>query len=768
MVENFFLEDSETKIEAEPIDAGVLRILIKKDKDLEVEDRGIVRAEKIRSEDIERGEWSLEGSPENFSIVRGNSKLANFKDLQFSLPEWSEPEEERFDEWVSVKQEVKTESRIYGLGEKTGHLEKSDARYEMWNKDPGGFYTPKEDPIYMSIPFYILVASSEGSPKEFLGVYLDQTQKSKFDIKYKSGAENIGIAANSEYLLLYLILGDSVRGVVEKYTDLTGKPLFPPLWALGNQQCKWGKPKNEEEAYELAKEFRSRDIPCDVLYFDIQYMDNYKIFTWDRECFPDPEEMVKNLHDMDYKVVTIIDPGVKVEKGYEVFESGLENDVFLKDEEGEPFEGTLWPGLCGYPDFLRKNVREWWRDLHEDFLGYGIDGIWDDMNEPVIWFGKKEIKEIVNDLMEKVEKNEFHLSDLVEINELSGRTPEGIVHENDEGDKVSHEKVHNAYAFYETMSTYDAFDKFAPDKRPFVMSRSGFAGIQKYATTWTGDNSSNWDHMGLSIPIILNSGLSGLPFTGADIGGFHGEIEPELLTRWIQLGVFLPFYRNHSAVGTVDQEPWAFGEKFEKINRKYIKLRYKLLPYLYTLTHRAHEKGTPIARPLFMEFPDDEETYLIQDEFMLGSSILVAPVLEKSENKRHVYLPYENGEKIEWENWWSGEILESGHHLVDSPLDTLPLFLREDRGIPMTTSTHSTEEMPDKLILRGNLKDKITIPIYYDDGKSEKYKEGEYFYGEFIIQRDGEKAEISLNVENDGYEPFWEEIEIQLEREGKK
>ncbi len=705
-------------------------------------------------------DWSMSGSPASFSVSRGQNTVAKFGKTKPDRPGWAEDEKHRGGDWTGLVHEVGKNSMVFGLGEKTRYLEKSGGTYEMWNRDANGFYTHNEDPLYASIPFYAVRYPERG---EFVGIYVHQTERSKFTVKSKAGSDKIGLAVASPEVDIYLIFGSDIKEVIRSYTDLTGKPVFPPKWAIGYHHSKYGVPEDQEETLELARKFREKDIPCDALYFDIQHMDSKKDFTWDRNQFPDPESMLKKLHEMNYRTVAIVDPGIKEEEGYSVFDSGLENDVFVKDREGGDYTGAVWPGFCRFPDFLRGDVRSWWAEKNEKLLREGIDGIWNDMNEPAIFFGKRQLRDLASDIEEKVSGGK-HLDyqfkhRLMSVDE---RNSDSIVHRDDEGREVSHEKVHNAYALYEAMATTKAFENLDPEERPFILTRAGFPGIQKYAAKWTGDNSSTWEHMKLSVYMMLNLGLSGIPFAGADIGGFDGDVEAELLTRWIQLGAFTPFYRNHSSLDTIPQEPWSFGENYEKINRRYIQLRYQLLPLFYTEFFRSHRSGLPVIRPLFMEFPEDEETYAVSDQFMVGESLLVAPVYERNTERKLLYLPHENGEAVSWLNWWNGEHLSSGYHVVDAPLEDIPVFIREGKGVPFTEPVQHTEKTPDVLKLRVNTgrngESKANIPIYHDDGETRSFDKGEYFFGHFVLG--GAEGDLELETKKDGYPPFWDEVEV--------
>lgn len=707
--------------------------------------------------------WSMERSNSEFTVKGQGQEVANFSEIKYRFR--GEKKEKK---WLSLAQDVSEESMVYGLGEKTRYLEKSGTTYEMWNRNTKGFYTHNEDPLYASFPFYIVRTAERGQAKgyyNYVGVFVAQAERSEFSVKSSVRENQVGIDVSAPEITMYLISGDNIKHIVKKYTDLTGKPFFPPKWAIGYHHSKYGAPRDQTESIKLANKFRDKQIPCDALYFDLQHMEENKVFTWDSQSFPEPEKLLGKLHEKNFKSVLIVDPGIKKEKGYEVYDSGKKKGVFIKDEENDDFLGSLWPGFCTYPDVLRKDVREWWAEENERLLSQGIDGIWNDMNEPTVFFGKKQLYNIVDELKDRITRGD-HLNSEVrnKLRNIIEVASDSMVHKAEDGEEVKHSKVHNLYALYQAMATKEAFVKNHENRRPFILTRSGFSGIQKYAALWTGDNSSTWEHMKLSIYMSLNLGLSGVPFVGADVGGYKGDVEPELLTRWIQLGSVFPFYRNHSSLHTASQEPWSFGGEYEEINRKYISLRYKLLTFFYTKFFNSHQTGLPIIRPLFMEFPGDEESYTVSDQFMVGGSLLVAPVLERNKDKKFLYLPYENGEEISWLNWWTGERLKSGYHTVEAPLEIMPIFLREGRGVPFTDIVQHTEEQPNKIRLWCNMgkfgKKSVRIPIYHDDGKTESFREGKYFYGNFVIDDEGDEKEVRLEVENDGYQKFWDEVEI--------
>ncbi|MBS3812963.1 hypothetical protein KGY64_03985, partial [Candidatus Bipolaricaulota bacterium] len=623
------INDATVRVEIAPANAG---------------DRGYSISPELNEGDL-RGEadsWDLSSRNEGFSLSPGEGEDIEFSEVNDDPPPWSDVGRNEGG-WITLFQRVPVKSQVFGLGEKTGYLEKSGGSYEMWNRDPNGFYTHNEDPLYMSIPFYIVRIPRQERDDRYIGVYVHQPEKTKFDVKHRSGRGLIGLSAGSPRMTLYVFSSTSIKDLVSEYVGLTGKPFMPPKWAIGYHHSKYGAPADGEEAKELAAEFRERGIPCDALYLDIQYMDDYKVFTWDDERFSKPEEIIDELHDLDFKVVTIVDPGIKEEENYEVYEDAVEGDLLVKDHDGDNFSGAVWPGFCVFPDFLQEEVRDWWTEKNVKFLEQGVDGIWNDMNEPAIFFGRKQLGNISQTIQEGIMEG-AHLDYSVkeELANLGAEASNWLLHRDDRGKDVSHGQVHNLYAIYEALSTFDAFSTARPGERPFILTRSGFSGIQKYAASWTGDNTASWEHMRMSISMVLNMGMSGVPFAGPDVGGFAGDVEPELLTRWTQLGSLLPYFRNHSGLDTIPQEPWSFGDPFERINRKFISLRYRLLPYLYTTFYRSHLTGVPLARPLFWEFPHDSESFRISDQFMVGSDLLAAPVLERQANKRLVYLPPED------------------------------------------------------------------------------------------------------------------------------
>lgn len=590
----------------------------------------------------------------------------------------------RADGAVRLVMRLHPEETGYGMGERATGLNLRGQRFTLWNTDHLN-YKRGSDPLYYSVPFYLGVHDDQ-----VYGVLWDNSCRGSADLGATQRDELIFEAEAGE-LCYYLIVGSDVNGVLSRYTELTGRITLPPMWFLGFQQSRWSY-YPQERVLELAKEFRKRDIPCDVLYLDIDYMDAYRVFTWDRDRFPDPEGMISALHNQGFKVVVILDPGIKIDPAYTAYKTGLARDVFLKYPNGELVAGPVWAGMSHFPDFSKPETRTWWAEHCEPLLLMGIDGVWNDMCEPAI-FGTEGARTI----------------------------PDYVVHDQ-EGLGATHLAQHNLYGTLMGRSSFEAQQRFRPDKRPVNMIRAGYAGAQRYAATWTGDNTSDWDHLRLSISMTLNSGLSGAPMTGPDIGGFHGNCSAELFTRWLQMACLLPYFRAHTEHGTPDQEPWTYGQPYEVINRSTITLRYRLLPYLYSTVALCHEYGWPVVRPVFTAEPDNPNIRGIDDSYLLGDALLVAPVLEEGAVRRKVYLPAGL-----WYDFWTNEVWEGGREIeVVAPLERLPLFVRAGAALPLWPEMRFVgEKTVETLLLRCYPGTHETV-LYEDRCEGMDYQKGEY------------------------------------------
>ncbi|MFY0688474.1 MAG: DUF4968 domain-containing protein [Cyclobacteriaceae bacterium] len=550
---------------------------------------------------------------------------------------------------VITHKKLQDDERFIGLGEKTGDLNKRGGGYTNWNTDSFA-YGNHTDPLYSTIPFYIGLHHNRS-----YGVFLDNTFRSHFNF----GASNhrfSSFMAEGGDMDYYLFAGD-VQRIIEGYTWLTGRMELPPKWSLGYQQCRYSY-YPEHEVRTVARTFRDKQIPCDVLYHDIHYMQDYKVFTWNNERFPNPKRLINELHNDGFKVAVIVDPGIKLEKGYEAHDDGVKQDVFIKYSDGEYYTGDVWPGTCYFPDFSSEKGRKWWGSKFEELVAQGVDAFWNDMNEIATW---------------------------------GNFLPNSLVFNND-GDPISTHEARNVYGTEMAKATKEGVEQFIGDKRTVVITRAAFAGFQRYGVLWTGDNVSSDESMMLGCRMVTGLGLSGLPFTGNDVGGFAGRTEVDLFARWISIAVFQPFLRAHTFVNTADAEPWSFGERVEEIARNYINLRYRLMPYLYGAFVESAASGLPVARSLAINHAHDERVYdaQYQNQFYLGKDILVAPA-ESTKQIIKVFLP----EGV-WVDLHTGK-QHQGNQIIyqDCPLERLPVFVRAGAVLPMQSLVQSTSQHHD-------------------------------------------------------------------------
>ncbi len=599
--------------------------------------------------------------------------------------------------WKSIH----PEERFFGLGEKTGNVNKRGREWVMWNSDFPG-YDDQTDPLYQSIPFFIGLRSGKA-----YGIYVNNSYRSVFNL----GAGNLryySFSVDGGIMDYFFIYGPRISQVVQTYTEITGRPPLPPKWALGYQQCRWSY-FPDREVLRVARTFRDKGIPADVIYLDIHYMDDYRIFTWHPRRFPSPARLVQQLSDLGFKTVVIVDPGVKADPDYPVAREGLAQDYFVKYPDGEVYIGEVWPGPSYFPDFSNPAARGWWGRGLQQLFQVGVRGIWNDMNEPAVW-GKAFPLEVL-----------FH----------------------DEGRWQNQKKMHNLYGFLMAQATFDAFRRYLPQERPFILTRAGFAGIQRYAAVWTGDNVASEDHLALGIRMLLGMGLSGLPFVGTDVGGFIGTPSQELFARWMQIGAFSPLFRGHTHYGSNRQEPWVFGEEIERISRKFVRLRYRMFPYFYTLFWEASETGIPLMRPLFWEFQNDPRVYeeTVQHQFLVGSHLMIAPVISENQRIIKVYLPEGKWFELNLRKVFEGP----GTIYLDTSLEVLPIFLREGGMLPYyPLRQYITNEIPDSLEL-------TVFPagtfgrfvLYEDEGSPRAREKGAYRLTAFEFLRSGKKFHFS-------------------------
>ncbi|KAB2664908.1 MAG: DUF5110 domain-containing protein [Verrucomicrobia bacterium] len=576
--------------------------------------------------------------------------------------------------------------KLFGLGETTGPIDKRGLVREFWNTDVLA-HSPAIHPgmrsLYISIPFVLSMREGRAA-----GLFWDNPRRQTWDLgQSKPGAARLKAAAGE--IDLYLFLGPTPAAVVGRYTELTGRIPMPPRWALGYQQCRYSY-ETGTEFEAVARHFRRRKIPCDVLYLDIHHMDGYRVFTFGKD-FPDAKGMIARLARRGFKVAAIVDPGVKNDPKFGVLRRGTAAGAFVRNADGGgDFLGEAWPGEARFPDFLNAAARDWWGDEQKVLLDAGVAAVWNDMNEPAN-FGRPD-KTLAPDAL----------------------------HATDHG-PARHEEVHNLYGMQMSRASREGALRHRPDERPFVITRATYAGGQRHAIVWTGDNSSCWEHLADSIQMLLNLGLSGVAFCGGDVGGFLDNATPELLVRWMQFAAFTPFFRNHSNLGTVHQEPWAFGEATEDICRTWIGLRYQFLPTWYALVAEAHKTGAPPMRPLLWHYPNDPVAVACGDQFLVGPNLLVAPVTRQGCAARAVYLPNDL-----WFDFWTGERHEGGRHvLARTPMDRIPVFVRAGSLLALADTRQHLDGKGDATVTlhawpgpRGELE------WYEDDGTSRAHERG--------------------------------------------
>jgi alpha-glucosidase len=532
---------------------------------------------------------------------------------------------------------LKNEEHIYGLGERASSFNLRPGNYFSWNTDVEGNYSTSTDPLYIGTPIYLSLSNS-GSHL----VYFENSFSSRYNI-----GDNL-VASFDGGMLRYYILFGPVNTIYKELSELLGRPSMPPRWALGYHQSRWGY-RSETDIQKVVEGFKEHDFLLSAIHLDIDYMDGYRLFTVNKKRFPDMSQFIDNLEERGIKVVASINPAVKNDRNYRVFSEGLVNNVFCKLPNGKLLGGVSWSGWSVFPDFSSPKARKWWSEQYQYLLNLGISGFWHDMNEPSSFSAWGDMT-------------------------LPGSTRHDL-----EGQGGDHREFHNLYGLLMNKSSFEGIRNYSHDKRPWLFSRAGWAGLQKYAWNWTGDIDSTWQSLKQTIITILGLGLSGHAFSGVDIGGFSGSPDAELYLRWFQMSTFLPLFRTHSAVGTKPREPWVFGEPTTSILRNFLRLRYKLLPYLYTLACDTTQTGFPPIRPVFWENPGDSTLWDIYDEFLLGDALLIAPVILKGAQSRLITLP-----PGIWYSYWDDQLYTgpAQFEIQVSP-ETIPIFVKGGTILPL-------------------------------------------------------------------------------------
>jgi alpha-glucosidase len=622
---------------------------------------------------------------------------------------------------VHIWKKLPTDENYYGLGDKTGPMNRRNRAFTMWNSDVFG-WSESTDPMYKAITFFMGLRKGTA-----WGVFFDNTYRSSFDFG-KESPDYFSFGAEGGELNYYFFAGPAPRNVVQQYTALVGRTPLPPLWSLGYQQSRYSY-YPEARVQEVAATLRQKKIPADVIYLDIDYQQGNAPFTINRELFPHFEQMIADLRSQGFRLVTITDLHIKKDPGhnYAPYDSGTKNDVFIKNPDGTTFVGVVWPGQSVFPDFTLTRVRDWWGTLYKDFVNMGVAGFWNDMNEPA--------------LFERADKT----------------MPLDVVDRLDDGTSLDQRAIHNVYGMQNVRATYDGLRKLKSDERPFVLTRAAYSGAHRYAATWTGDNSSTWNHLNMSTPMLLSLGLCGYTIAGDDIGGFAGSPTADLLTRWFEVGALNPIYRDHTAKGTLDQEPWVHGPQHEAIRRRYVELRYKLLPYIYTLVEESSRSGLPFMRPVFLDYPEAEDFYGNNRDFLFGSDLFVAPITTEMVDPEEVQLP-----PGDWYDFWTSQKLSSKDKITLQPaLDEMPLYVRAGAIIPTQPVVQNTSEIPNgPLELRVYAGDDCRGSLYEDDGHTFAYERGDLLRVNYSCHASSATITITSATEKNSFQPWWNTAEV--------
>ena len=624
-----------------------------------------------------------------------------------------------------VWKDMPEDEHYYGLGDKAGPMDRRGRAFTMWNTDAYG-WQESTDPLYKDIPFFLTLRGGTAC-----GIFLDNTYRSSFDFG-KESRDAYSFGADGGELNYYFFFGPHPKRVLESYTSLVGRTPLPPLWALGFQQSRYSY-MSEARVREVARTFREHQIPADAIYLDIDYQQDNAPFTVDRQKFPNFEGMIKDLGQEGFKIVLITDLHIKKQSGYKPYDEGIAGDDFVKNPDGSVFVGKVWPGDSVFPDFTLERVRRWWGTLYKDFVDMGVAGFWNDMNEPA--------------LFQRADKT----------------MPLDTVHRLDGGGTATHRAIHNVFGMQNVRATYEGLLRLRPDERPFVLTRAAYAGTQRYAASWTGDNTSSWNHLRMMTPDLISLGLSGYPLVGADIGGFAGSPPPDLLTRWIELGTFTPIFRDHTTKNTLDQEPWVHGPEHEAIRRRYIELRYQLLPYIYTNVEEMTRTGIPLVRPVFLEYPQAADFYEEQDtgflpEYLFGRDLLIAPRVTEMLDPLEIEMP-----PGEWYDYWSGLKMARGGVRLSPLLNTVPVYVRAGAISPQQPVVQYTEQKPDgPLFVRVYPGPDCTGSLYQDDGATFAYQKGDFLRVNYTCEAASGSVRVKISPQQGPFAPWWKQVQLEV------
>jgi len=641
---------------------------------------------------------------------------------------------------------LQEEDMIIGLGQSVHGMNKRGTVIKSFCSDDA-LHTPEKEALYGAHNFFI----SEN--RERVGIFIDFPGEIIYDVGFND-KDKLEITIKGTDFDIYFIEDDSLKKITNQFLKLIGRSYIPPKWGFGYQQCRWSY-KTAEEIKQVGRKFRENKIPCDAIYLDIDYMERYKDFTVCEEKFPDFQEFVKTMKDEGFRLIPIIDAGVKIEENYDVYEEGVQKGYFCTDEKGDPFVAAVWPGLVHFPDFLNLEARKWFGQKYKVLTDMGIDGFWNDMNEPAIFYTKEGLR----DFYKEVEKAKSIELDIHSYFDLMGKVENLANNIEDykkfyhsiEGVKVRHDQVHNLYGYNMTKSAAEGLDEIEPDKRFLLFSRASSIGMHRFGGIWTGDNSSWWEHILMAIRMMPSINMCGFLYSGSDTGGFSNNASAEMVIRWTQFSIFTPLLRNHSVMGSRYQEPYSYDDDTKNILRNVIELRYALIPYLYSEYMKAALHNKMLFSNLLFEY-DGKRERDIDNQVLCGESLMLSPIYVNNARGRYVYLPED---MVLWKvkNYRENnlQLMKAGDHFVNVKLDEVPIFLRKNRLLVVGNSAETVEKLDhSKLRVLGFVSDGATYSYYDDDGVTKEYLKGYYKTINITVEKTGEAVLISIvNRNND-------------------
>ncbi|MDS0526946.1 DUF5110 domain-containing protein [Clostridium sp. SHJSY1] len=637
------------------------------------------------------------------------------------------------------------EDIVYGLGENVRGLNKRGWIYESFCTDEYS-HTPNKKSLYGAHNFMIVYGS------EIFGVFIDSPSKVIFDVGY-TDYNKLKVSCENQNYDLYIICGNTLKNIVKEFRILIGESYVPPKWALGYGQSRWGY-GTEHEAREVIKKFKEKNIPLEMLYIDIDYMERFKDFTIDRKAFPSFEELIDECNKEGIKVIPIIDAGIKIEKGYSTYEEGLEKGYFCTDEHGNPFITAVWPGKVHLPDFLNSNARRWFGSQYKVLTDKGIEGFWNDMNEPALFYSEKGLDNAFKRADEVKNKNidvysYFELKD--NFNNLANSVEDykSIYHDMD-GKRVNHYDVHNIYGSNMTKSAYEGLENIFKDKRFLLFSRASCVGMHRYGGMWTGDTFSWWEHIELTIKMLPALNMCGFMFIGSDTGGFAGDTTSDLLIRWNQLSLFTPLYRNHTSRWSRSQEPYAFDERTTEIIRNIISFRYSIIPYLYSELMKSIKNNDMYFKPLTFEY-EDRFSREVEDQLIVGDSLMIAPMYKQNAKGRHIYLPEKMLLcKLDNKGELSFEVCDEGDRFFYCRLEETVFFVRKDKILPLVETKNKVEDISlEELNLVIFINEKAEYILYEDDGDTKEYRNNKFILIKLVVEKKNDKYELRVEKPQD-------------------